>query len=117
MRYVESGAPPFLVILTVIQTLLLPLSLSPGWTRIAFIKNVAEQKHMLVTAVQLVIFMAIFVGYRRDTSLPPATIVDFMRWALPELVSGAVEMQRGSEREAESSLGNLEKLKYDVKGA
>lgn len=101
------------------QTLVLPFSLSPGWlgSRIKLVNDVSENYHQIITGLQLMLFMAIFLGYRNDPALPPTKMIDFLRWALPELVTGAVEIQRSSERESEKSIRDLEKLRYDLKGA
>lgn len=48
---------------------------------------------------------------------PTTPMPETLRWAVPELVAGAVELQRRSEIQAERSLNRLERLKYPLKGA
>jgi hypothetical protein len=60
----------------------------------------------------LTVFFLAFQQVRRT-----APLSEIVRWALPELMAGAVEMQRRSEREAERKLRMLEGLQYDVPGA
>ena len=45
-----------------------------------------------------------------------AGIAEMVRWALPEIVVGGVEIQRRGEVDAEIRLRQLEKLRYNVKG-
>lgn len=42
---------------------------------------------------------------------------EWLRWALPELVTGAVEIQRRGERESAAGIEGLEGKKYKLKGA
>lgn len=43
--------------------------------------------------------------------------IELLRWALPELAAGAVEVQRRAEISSEVALAQLEKLKYTLHGA
>lgn len=110
----ELGAPGLLVLVLAVQALLLPLSLSPDWIKYASAREFMEANHLAVTVVQLTLFMVAYLGVGQDHG---AGLTDMVRWAIPELVAGAVEWQRRSERDSEASLQRLEGLRYDLKGA
>lgn len=89
----------------------MPLSLSPRW--LPFLHGRGWANHPLVAAAHLALFVAMLVlGKTPATPLP-----ETLRWAVPELVAGAVELQRRSEAQAEAALANLERLRYPLKGA
>jgi hypothetical protein len=113
VRYSQSEAPWPLVLVTGAQTLLLLLSLTPDSIPVPSIQAVAEKWHQVILGAQVALFFVIFLGFRDQSH----TVIDFLRWALPELVAGAVEIQRGSERDSTKSFKDLEKVKYELKGA
>lgn len=93
------------------QCLLVPLSLSPQW--LPFLRGLGWANHQLVVGLNLAVFaLMLTLGKTPGTSVP-----EMLRWAVPELVAGAVEMQRRSEQQAEASLRKLERLRYPLKGA
>lgn len=97
--------------LSIAQAVLVPLSLSPKW--LPFLQGRGWANHPLVAAAHLILFFAMLVlGKTEHTPLP-----ETLRWAVPELVAGAVELQRRSEVQAEAALERLERLKYPLKGA
>lgn len=70
--------------------------------------------HPLVTALQVALFMFAYV-FLRDGEEGVST--ELLRWALPELGAGAVEVQRRAEVSSEAAIRKLETLKYPLKGA
>ena len=93
-----------------IQTLLLPLSLTPTW--LPFLSSIMRRHHYLLLIAHLAVFMFAFnVMKKRD-----AGMAEMMRWALPEIVAGAVEIQRRSELDSARGLRQLGGLKYHLKG-
>lgn len=103
-----SGA---LLPLSAAQAVLMLLSLSPRC--ITFLQGRGWANHSLVAAAHLLLFVAMLVlGKTPATPLP-----ETLRWAVPELVAGAVELQRRSELQAEAALAKLERLRYPLKGA
>lgn len=68
----------------------------------------------MVMGLQVVLFMLEFVFIRDPAE---GLTAELLRWALPELAAGAVEVQRRAELSSEVALAKLEKLKYPLKGA
>lgn len=62
--------------------------------------------------MHLILFVPAFLQVKSAVPLS-----ELVRWALPELMVGAVEIQRRNERDSEAKLRQLEGLQYDVKGA
>ncbi|ORY21981.1 hypothetical protein BCR39DRAFT_552473 [Naematelia encephala] len=108
LRQIDDGSLP-LIILCLLQTLLLPLSLTPS--RIPPLSALTTRYHQLIVLTQLVIFVLAYIAIGQDKSF-----VRVARWALPELVTGAVEIARRGERGMEKRLKELEALRYNAKG-
>ncbi len=62
--------------------------------------------------VQLLIFTLAFNTVRKQG----AGVSEVLRWALPEMMAGAVEVQRRGEVDAERKFRQLEGLTYESKG-
>lgn len=96
--------------LSMLQTALLPLSLSPGW--LPRFASVMRRDHQFLVLAQLVIFALAFNQLFKNRE-----IAQIFQWALPEVISGAVEIQRRGERDTAKRLKEMEGLTYNVKGA
>lgn len=105
-----SKPSSFLRLLALSQTLLLPLSLSPYW--IPFLSHFMNHQHHLLVMAHLVLFVLAFNTVKKQG----AGMAEIVRWALPEIMAGAVEIQRRSERDAERRLRKLQGMKYPAKG-
>ncbi|GFZ45388.1 hypothetical protein JCM24511_03114 [Saitozyma sp. JCM 24511] len=102
--------PSLLSLLSGLQTLLLPLSLTPYY--LPLFRPFTESYHTYLAFVHLILFVPAFLQVKSAVPLS-----ELVRWALPELMVGAVEIQRRNERDSEAKLRQLEGLQYDVKGA
>ena len=100
----------FLIVLGLIQTNLLPLSLTPHW--LPLFEPVTIGRHHIIVIVHFLIFIVVFVVLQEQD----AGIVEIARWSLPCLMAGVVEMTRRGERDAERKLERLEGLTYAMKG-
>ena len=78
------------------------------------LSNYGYRYHTILVIVQLGLFAFVFNHISRTR---PWTFLDIIRWALPEIMAGAVEIQRRGEREADEKLRALEAAKYPAKGA
>lgn len=117
MRVLNESTSPLLRRLSLAQTVLLPLSLTPSiLPRLSWI---GSRYHSEITVAHLTIFGVAFLTLRKvaKTSGTDVPIVEILRWALPELIAGAVEIQRRGERDVQKNLGDLERMRYDLKGA
>ncbi|WWC70588.1 uncharacterized protein I206_104539 [Kwoniella pini CBS 10737] len=115
-----SSSNPIFSILSVFQFVLLPFSLTPGW--IPFLPTISSENHLYSFSIQLTVSLcALFIRYHH--SLPGGSdmisleLGEIARWIIPTLVVGAIDLQRRSEKQSEENLLELEKLKYDLKGA
>jgi hypothetical protein len=113
LRQLDNPSP-ILIPLSLSSLLLLPFSLSAN--RFPALAQYAKY-HTYIVLLQLLIFVIatnILVSRRSGGGLP---ILDIVRWALPQLIAGGVEMQRRGEKEGEVRIRELEGLRYDVRGA
>jgi hypothetical protein len=110
-RQFDGPSPsPFFLYISILQVVLLPLSLSPRWTRRL---GPVVRYHYIAVFIHLGLFALVFnAEYKRKVG-----VLELARWALPEIVAGAVEIQRRGEIDAENKLALLEGLKYEHKGA
>jgi hypothetical protein len=116
IQFLRQFDDPSLVLipLSLVQLSLVPLSLTPE--RLLVFGQYARKLHQYIVVIQLLIFLlATKVLIDRGVGVIPKGMI--VRWALPELVAGAVEVQRRGEVEAERKLKELEGLRYDAKGA
>ena len=112
LRFIDHRElPP--IALCAVQTLALPLSLSKQWLPSKLHAAIAPY-HTLLVFLHLAIFVMVFNFVSRTR---PWSIPDIARWALPEVIAGAVEIQRRGEQQSEASLKVLEKARYEAKGA
>ena len=93
--------------LSFLQTALLPLS-----AQIPILSNLTRGNHHLLVIAHLVLFILAYNSMKQRS----ASMAEVIRWAIPEIVTGAVEMQRRGEVDAEKRLRGLERLKYVNKG-
>jgi hypothetical protein len=98
------------VLVTLAQTLLIPLSVSPE--RLPVLGPLVAGYHHLVVLAQLALFGGSFM-----LQIGSVPITEILRAALPELLAFSVEIQRRAERSNDVSLDKLEGLKYPLKGA
>lgn len=111
-RYASAGSdsPASLLLVTLAQTLLIPLSFTPE--RLPVLGPRVAGYHHLVVLAQLVLFGGSFL-----LQVGRVPIAELLRAALPELLAFSVEIQRRAERSNNVALDKLEGLKYPLKGA
>ncbi|WVW84467.1 hypothetical protein I302_106501 [Kwoniella bestiolae CBS 10118] len=119
-----SSPNPIFSILSIIQFVLLPFSLSPDHIPSRLnIKPISPETHLYSLSIHLTVSLcALFIRYHH--SLPGSGVDavslelgEVARWIIPTLVVGAVDVQRRGERGSEERLNELEGMKYDLKGA
>lgn len=71
-----------------------------------------RKQHPVLVMTHLMIFVLAFNTVKKQG----AGMGEILRWALPEIIAGAVEIQRRSEEESERKLGELDGLTYESKG-
>ena len=110
----HSADKPFFVFLSAIQIALLPLSLTPSNYPIPPISTWGERYHTYLIVPHAILFT---IGIRMMLLQETWQYTDALRWAVPEIIVGAVEMQRMGERDVEGRLRAWEGTQYRVKGA
>ncbi|WVQ65959.1 uncharacterized protein L199_004137 [Kwoniella botswanensis] len=119
-----SSPNPIFCILSIIQFILLPFSISPDRipSNLPF-TQISPENHLYSLSVHLTVSLcALFIRYHNSLPSSGMDVValelgEVARWIIPTLVVGAVDMQRRGERQSEIRLGELEGMKYDLKGA
>ena len=112
-RHVAAGNYTF-VLMSGVQIALLPFSLTPTNYPVPIISPLAAKYQTYFLIPHAFIFA---LAVRLLTFQPTWIWSDAVRWALPEIIVGSVEMQRRGERDVEARLQAWEGTKYQVKGA
>ncbi|KAL7423176.1 hypothetical protein Q5752_002476 [Cryptotrichosporon argae] len=110
LRYLST--PSAVTLISLVQTLLLPLSLTPYW--IPPLASFSQRQHTQVLGAHLSLF--IYAFYKVHSAGLTGWSA-YIHWALPELVAGAVEYQRRTEKTDADKIARLEALRYNHKGA
>ncbi len=69
--------------------------------------------------IQMALFISALSIIRRHNVALGANLdwADMLRWALPEMIAGAVEVQRRGESQARAEIEALDGKRYKLKGA